>query len=165
MRFPKRILIASVVLSVALAGCASTDTELAERQEAVAEAGAQVMPFDLDATTHVFIDTATGGTQDVIADDPTDNANIALIREHLEDEAAKFEAGDFSDPEAIHGAGMPGLATLKDRYEEIGVELSSTESGATITYVATDAVLVEAIHDWFKAQTNDHGDDAEHSSS
>ena len=86
--------------AIALAACGSDETALADRQEAVAEAGAEVMPFDLDATTHVFSDTATGGVQDVVADDPTDTANIDLIRRHLEDEAAKFRAGDFSDPEA-----------------------------------------------------------------
>lgn len=41
-----------------------------------------------------------------------------MIVEHLTEEAAKFKAGDFSDPEAIH--------------------------------------------DWFEAQTSDHGGDAEH---
>ena len=165
MRASSEIVIASVGLIVALAGCGSADTELAERQEAVAEVGAQVMPFDLEATTHVFTDTAIGGVQDVVADDPTDDTNISLIREHLQDEAARFQAGDFSDPEAIHGPNMPGLATLKDRYDEIAVDFSSTESGATITYVANDPALVQAIHDWFQAQASDHGDHAEHSTS
>ena len=60
---------------------------------------------------------------------------------------------------------MPGLVTLKDRYDEISVDLSSAESGATITYVASDPALVQAIHDWFQAQTTDHGDHAEHGTS
>jgi hypothetical protein len=165
MRFRKTVVIASVGLIVALAACGSADTELAERQEAVADVGAQVMPFDLELTTHVFTDTATGGIQDVVADDPTDDANISLIRAHLRDEATKFQAGDFSDPEAIHGPDMPGLTTLKDRYDEIAVDLSSSESGATITYDAGDPALVQAIHDWFQAQTSDHGDHAEHGAS
>lgn len=158
MRLDKTIVTASAGLVFALAGCGSADTELAERQEVVADAGAEVMPFDLEATTHIFTDTDTGGIQDVVADDPADAANIALIREHLEDEARRFRAGDFSDPEAIHGPDMPGLATLQARYDEIVVALSSTESGATITYAASDPVLVQAIHDWFRAQTRDHGD-------
>lgn len=122
------------------------------------------MPFDLEATTHVFTDIATGGVQDVIADDPADEV-ITRIREHLEVEAAKFQAGDFSDPEAIHGPDMPGLETLKNRYDEITVALSSTDSGATITYIASDPALIQAIHDWFQAQTSDHGSHAEHGSS
>ena len=43
-----------------LAAC-SDGEDLAERQAAVAEAGADVMPFDLDATTHVFTTTDNGG--------------------------------------------------------------------------------------------------------
>ena len=49
---------------LAFAACGSDDQALADRQQAVAEAGAEVMPFNLDATTHVFTDTPTGGIQD-----------------------------------------------------------------------------------------------------
>ncbi len=118
------------------------------------------MPFDLDATTHIFTDTDSGGVQDVVADDPTDVANVELIRQHLEEEAAKFRAGDFSDPEAIHGAGMPGLTTLKERFAEITVELIENDTGATITYRTDDADVVQAIHDWFAAQSSDHSNHA-----
>lgn len=153
----------AVAAVLAFAACGSDDTALADRRQAVAEAGAEVMPFNLDATTHIFTDMSTGGIQDVIADDPGDEANIELIRLHLEDEAAKFRAGDFSDPEAIHGTAMPGLATLKERFVDISVELNETELGATITYRSDDAEVVDAIHDWFAAQSSDHGDHAEHS--
>ena len=129
-------------------------------QSAVASLAAAVMPFDLDATTHIFPDTDDGGVQDVVADDPTDAANVELIRRHLEDEVAKFRAGDFADPEAIHGAAMPGLSTLKERFAEIAVELTENDIGATITYRTDDADVVQAIHDWFAAQSSDHGDHA-----
>lgn len=151
------------LLAVVLAACGSTD-DLAGRQALVAEAGAEVMPFDLDQTTHVFTDTATGGRQDVVADDPSDIANIEQIRLHLAEEAAKFRRGDFTDPEAIHGSAMPGLATLKVRFAEIVVDLVDTDVGAAITYTTEDAGLVDAIHTWFEAQTSDHGNHAEHNS-
>ncbi len=149
------------VLAVALglAACGGSD-ELAERQAEVAAAGAEVMPFDLDATTHIFIDTETGGIQEVIADDPSDEANVGMIVEHLTEEAAKFSTGDFSDPEAIHGESMPGLATLKDRYEDIDVQLTVGDDGATLTYTSNEPELIAAIHDWFAAQTSDHGSHA-----
>lgn len=150
---------------IALAGCASDAQSLEERQQEVAAAGETVMPFDLEATTHIFTDTETGGTQDVIADDPFDQTNIDLIRRHLEEEAAQFTVGDFSDPEAIHGAAMPGLATLKERFGDITVELTETDTGATITYQTADPDVVQAIHDWFAAQSSDHGSHAEHGSS
>ncbi len=151
-----------VVLILGLAGCGSGDAEPGDRQRAVADAGALVMPFDLDATTHIFTETTDGGVQDVVADDPSDDVTIALIRGHLEEEARLFRVGDFSDPEAIHGPDMPGLGVLKDRFSQIEVGLTQTDLGATITYVSVDPVLVGAIHDWFRAQAADHGGHAEH---
>ena len=106
--------------------CGSGGAELAERQAVVAEAGAQVMPFDLDETTHIFTDTRSGGRQDVVADNPTDDFNVEQIREHLSEEFARFRIGDFSDPEAIHGPEMPGLATLKIRFDEVDIVYSET---------------------------------------
>ena len=119
------------------------------------------MPFDLDETTHIFSSTDTGGIQDVVADDSADTVTIDQIRLHLAEEADKFTSGDFSDPEAIHGPAMPGLAILKDRYEEIEIDLTETSLGASLQYTAQDPDLVAAIHDWFSAQTSDHGSHAE----
>ena len=154
--------IATTAALLVLMSCGSSD-ELAQRQESVAAAGAQVMPFDLDATTHIFTDTDTGGIQDVVADDLTDLANIEMIEQHLAEEATKFRAGDFSDPESIHGSTMPGLSILKDRFHEIEVQLSARDGGATLTYVATEPEVIGAIHQWFAAQASDHGLHAEHS--
>ncbi len=144
-----------------LTSCSSSD-ELTERQESVAAAGAQVMPFNLDATTHIFSDTNTGGIQEVVADDPTDASNIEMIEQHLAEEASKFSAGDFSDPESIHGSAMPGLSVLKERFQEVDVQLSVSDVGATLTYLATEPEVVAAIHEWFAAQASDHGPHAEH---
>ena len=153
---------ALVALFVIGAAACAADDGLAARQADVAEAGAEVMPFSLDDTTHVFTDTSTGGRQDVVADDPSDEVNIEQIRLHLTEEADKFRNGDFSDPEAIHGSAMPGLATLKDRFDDIDVDLIDTDDGAAIVYTAQDADLIDAIHAWFEAQGSDHGNHAEH---
>lgn len=156
--------LATLVAALVIVGgaCGSDDAALAQRQAAVAEAGAEVMPFALDETTHIFTNTPTGGRQDVVADDPADDATIEQIREHLSEEAARFGSGDFSDPEAIHGPEMPGLSTLKVRFDDIKVEYSETDTGATIVYTADDPDVVNAIHLWFSAQTSDHGTHAEH---
>jgi hypothetical protein len=147
MPISNRSLVA-VLLVLGATSCGSDD-DLADRQAIVAEAGAAVMPFSLEQTTHIFTDTSTGGRQDVVADDPADTVNIELIRLHLAEEADQFRVGDFSDPAAIHGSGMPGLATLKERFD-------------AIVYTTDDAVLIDAIHAWFAAQTMDHGSHAEH---
>jgi len=127
-----------------------------ERLQAVAEAGAEVMPFDLERTTHAFLDREWGGEQSVVSDDG-DAAQIALIRSHLSEEAAKFARGDFASPEAIHGADMPGLAILRERHAAIDVAYAEIPAGASITYRSQDAEAVEAIHAWFEAQRTDHG--------
>ena len=131
------------------------------RQEEIAAKGGQVMPFDLEKTTHVFEKTETGGVQKVVADDSNDAEQVALIREHLEEEAAAFRRGDLSDPSEIHGEEMPGLEDLEDGAEEIDIRYSDLPDGAKIAYETSDPVLVTALHDWFEAQVSDHGGHAE----
>ncbi len=59
---PLRPIAIAATAAVALVACGSDDN-LTARQQAVAEAGAEVMPFDLDATTHIFTDTDTAVTR------------------------------------------------------------------------------------------------------
>ena len=126
----------------------------------VAERGRAVMPFDLDKTTHVFEPAGHGGRQMVLAKDATDSEQIALIRTHLLSEAEKFRRGDFSDPAAIHGPQMPGLAELEAGAARIDVQYTETLAGAQIVYTTDEPALVDALHRWFAAQIADHGDHA-----
>jgi hypothetical protein len=151
---------AAAVGAALVAGLSDDD---GSRQEAIARRGADVMPFSLDATTHVFDATETGGRQRVIADDSRDREQIGLIRGHLEKEAVAFARGDFADPASIHGDEMPGLAVLEAGYERIDVRYRDLPGGAQIAYATTDATLARAIEAWFEAQLSDHGDDATHS--
>ena len=132
------------------------------RQAEVATRGAEVMPFDLDRTMHVFAPLADGGRQTVTANDPTDANEIALIRGHLQAEAEKFRRGDFGDPAAIHGDAMPGLAELRAGASRIDVRYEDLPNGAALRYTTQDADLVRALHAWFDAQVSDHGQHAEH---
>ena len=116
------------------------------RQAEVAARSRQVMPFDLDRTTHRFTKSATGGLQTVVADDPADTRQIALIREHLTEETAAFRGGDYGDPASIHGGGMPGLRDLEAGHERIDVRYTETADGAQISYITSDASLVGALH-------------------
>lgn len=158
---PVAALLAAAVLIVggAIAGAAVSDGD-PSRQEIVAQRGAQVMPFSLDATTHVFDATAQGGTQRVVAKDPDDTREIRLIREHLRKEADAFRRGDFADPAAIHGDDMPGLETLQAGYEAIDVQNRDLPDGAEITYGTDDPALAAAVRAWFDAQLADHAGDA-----
>jgi hypothetical protein len=151
------VLVPLAVLAV-LAACGPTGPT--DRQTEVAERGSRIMPFDLDATTHRFDPDPDGLTQTVVADDPTDADQVALVREHLHHEADMFATGDFDDPAHIHGD-MPGLADLRDGYTAIDVTYADVPAGGRITYRTTDAALVQALHDWGEAQIMDHGEHAE----
>lgn len=144
-----------VVLSV---GC-SIQT-IHDRHSEVARRGAQVMPFDLDLTIHTFEQTNTGGVQTVTVKNPEDFEQIELIQTHLQMEQAKFSAGDFSDPEAIHGSSMPGLSELKGADQHLVVTYVDLPDGGQLTYIADTPEILDALHRWFEAQLSDHGDHA-----
>ena len=116
----------------------------------------------MERTTHIFEKQANGGVQQVISDD-RDSAQIELIRGHLTEEAERFGAGDFHDPEMIHGENMAGLHQLMTGYQDITMEYSDIEHGAQIIYTSDRADLVTAIHAWFEAQVSDHGPHAQDS--
>jgi hypothetical protein len=131
------------------------------RQEAVRERSADVMPFDMNATTHIFAKTREGGVQRVVVKTPGDTKQTALIRRHLKDIADRFARGDFGAPTDVHGAEMPGLAALKAAVPgELHVRYRDLQSGAEIEYSSRDPKLVSAVHEWFDAQVADHGMDA-----
>ena len=138
----------------------TTACSMANRHEEVAALGAQVMPFDLERTTHIFDKQPNGGLQQVIADDG-DADQIALIRSHLVEEAERFQAGDFHDPAMIHGDDMAGLHELVAGADRLTIVYSEIEQGGQIVYSAEDDELVSAVHAWFDQQVSDHGNHAE----
>lgn len=121
--------------------------------------GAGIMPFDLNRSLHVFTPMPTGGTQTVLSLD-ADAAQVDLIRTHLRKEAAAFAQGDYADPAAIHGAAMPGLATLGASNGRVNASFEPLPQGARIRFETTHPDLVIALHQWFEAQVHDHGADA-----
>lgn len=133
----------------------------AQRQADVAKLGADVMPFSLKATTHIFTKTANGGTQRVVAKDEAEAQQVELVRQHLRDIQTQFVKGDFSGPSHIHGAEMPGLAELQAaKPGQIAIDYKDVSAGAELTYRTSDKKLVAALHKWFAAQLSDHGTDA-----
>ncbi|GII78525.1 hypothetical protein Sru01_35070 [Sphaerisporangium rufum] len=157
------VLAAGTATAVTLAGRdPGTRPSTAARQEEVAAKGREVMPFDLDRTTHHFDKNARGGVQTVLADDPGDRSQIDLIRGHLDKEIRRFRTGDFGDPATIHGDRMPGLDRLGAGHTRIRMTYQDMPAGGRITYSTDDETLVGALHDWFDAQVSDHGRHAGH---
>lgn len=152
---------AAVVLGVATAGAALRPDgpprpHGRDPEAAMASRAAAVMPFDLAATVHTFTPTTTGGVQQVLADDGVDTATVERIRRHLRTEATRFARGDFTDPAAIHGHDMAGLAELRAGAPQLAIRYADLPAGARITYTATDPNLLAALHAWFAAQNLDH---------
>lgn len=154
-----RVALVLVAAGIAVAGGAVgvvIATSDPSREQLIAERSADVMPFDLAATTHHFEPMPEGGLQTVVADDPADRRQVELIQQHLRDEAAAFARGEFTDPARIHGAEMPGLATLQAKSDRLNIAFSPRADGAELRYVTDDPVVLAALHDWFAAQTSDH---------
>ena len=129
-------------------------------QEQVHQMAHSVMPFDMSKTVHIFKMTETGGIQRVIMKVPGALDQIALIRQHLQHEAARFQHGDYSDPARLHGATMPGLTELQIGASHIRVSYAPLPEGAEITFDTTDLHMLTALHRWFGAQLSEHGADA-----
>lgn len=153
------LFLAAIVLSSASAMSVAAADKV--RQDAVKERGADVMPFALNATTHIFTKTKTGGIQQVVAKSAKDMEQTRLIREHMKEIANQFSKGNFSGPGHIHGDDMPGLAELKQADPSaIKVQYREIKSGGRIAYTTSNPELIAALHKWFDAQLSDHGHDA-----
>lgn len=133
-------------------GADTSGTAFAQRER-------EVMPFDLDATTHIFTKSGRGGVQQVKVLEAGDAENLALIRSHLKAEQGRFSRGEFSDPAYLHGPDMAGLATLQKAGAagRLKVSYRLLPDGAELVYEAAQASVVAALHSWFEAQVADHG--------
>jgi hypothetical protein len=90
--------VSALLLVITMVGAVSgmEGSGTATRQAEVATHGAQVMPFDLEQTMHVFQSLNDGGLQTVRAKDPANREQIALIQAHLKEEAERVSTRDFS---------------------------------------------------------------------
>jgi len=152
-----RVLVASIAVLVPL-GSGSANAQ--SQQEHVHHMAHEVMPFDVSKTLHVFMMTESGGVQRVVAKDPNDSQQIALVQQHLSFEAGRFQRGDFSAPEALHGEDMPGLKEMRLNARKIKISYAPRTDGGEIVFETNDPHALTGIHRWFGAQLSEHGADA-----
>ena len=132
----------------------------AKQKEEVKEITQKVVPYDKDQTLETFTKTVHGGVQHVVAKSPGNKKQIQLIQDYLSRMANDFRKKDFSIPERIHGANMPGLAQLKKaEIDDVLYEYKSLPDGAQIHYTTEWPLDVQAIHEFFDAQMKSHGSD------
>jgi hypothetical protein len=153
----KTILLAALALIVGTAMTGAAVRADDANSTTIEQHSMQVMPFDMSKTMHVFRKTSAGGVETIVVKDPSDTADLALIRSHLQKESKLFAAGNFSDPAYIHGSDMPGLQALSAGATRLEVRYSPLPAGAQIAFITQDASLVSAVHEWFDAQVKDHG--------
>lgn len=150
---------ALAVLTIVAAGGASYGLARTHHQSsdaAMADRARQVMPFDLNRTTHTFTQTPQGGVEKVVVNEPSDTRDRDLIRSHLRIEAANFRHGNYSDPARIHGMDMPGVNELQQGAARVKVVYEQIADGAQLTYTSTEPTLISALHAWFDRQASDH---------
>jgi hypothetical protein len=158
------LLALGVLVSVALAQGVAEDpagTTMTHDESHMQPLGSDVMPFDIERSTHIFRHLHDGGTQLIVTDDPSDAEQVRLIRSHLRKERRRFAHGDFGDPTAIHGHDMPGLAELKRGYRRVKITYRRRTGGALLRYRTESRRMVRALHDWFVAQVHAHAPYAE----
>lgn len=150
--------LAVVLVAVVVVVAPWDDTATGNRQAEVAARGAHVMPFDQERTLHRFHATTTGGAETVTVRPGAAPDQVGLIRAHLGHEQMLFAAGDFSDPMAIHGHAMPGVASMAGaaRSGLLTVTYATVPGGARLVYRADSPAVVDAVHAWFDAQLRDH---------
>lgn len=156
MRPATQKLLITLLCATTLAACGSATAH----QDDIRARSAEVMPFDLDKTVHSFTKSDDGGTQAVVVKDPSDTAQVSLVRAHLRKIRDEFSIGRFDDPVAIHGPDMPGIAALSDGALLFEMVYHEIPGGAEIVYHTAHDPLVGALHDWFDAQVAEHGEDA-----
>ena len=150
------VVVALATIAAVVVAAVRDSSEGSTSSGGMTERAANVMPFDLDTTTHTFTKTERGGVQTVVANDNSDTHNIDLIRSHLAEEAGAFQRGDYSDPARIHGMNMPGVEELEADATRVDLSYEDIEAGGRVTYSTSDPELVEALHAWFDRQNTDH---------
>jgi hypothetical protein len=119
--------------------------------------GAAVMGFDQNRTAHHFYLFEEGGAIEIAVKDASDTANRDAIRAHLPHIAARFGAGSFEAPAAIHGTkDVPGAATLARLKDKLAYQYSETPNGGRVDVTSADPVAVAAVHEFLKYQIAEH---------
>jgi hypothetical protein len=147
-----------------VAGCGggdvARDVALAERDSgfaALQERGEAAMGVDQYESTHQF-DVLDDGGRIELQYDSADPAEIEKIRQHLQEIAAAFDAGDFETPGFVHAGEVPGVDVMKAKRDVIVYEYHALPRGGEVRITTADAEAREAIRRFMHFQRGDHHD-------
>jgi hypothetical protein len=163
MSLRAEVLIVPAAALLAFSGCArgvSRAAEVPAAQEDAAFAalqarGQQGMGVDQYASAHLFDALEDGGRIELQmnADDP---AAVARIREHLQEIARAFQAGDFSTPAFVHMQPVPGSAVMAAKRAVITYAYRELPRGGEVRITTRDPDAVVAVHQFMAFQRQDH---------
>jgi hypothetical protein len=118
--------------------------------------GGVAMGFDQDKTTHHFRLYETGGSIEVVANDPTDETILGQVRTHLKEIAAEFARGDFARPFATHAEVPPGVRTMQERRTALTFRYEDAPAGGRVRITTSDAKAKDAVHEFLAYQIREH---------
>jgi hypothetical protein len=130
---------------------AQSDTTFAEIQER----GRVAMGVDQYTSTHRFDALADGGRIE-LQRDMEDSAGVSIIRQHLQEITAAFQAGDFRIPGFVHAQEVPGTAVMARKTDSIRYEYSELPRGGQVMITTTDEEALQAIREFMAFQRHDH---------
>jgi hypothetical protein len=153
--------IGSLVIA-SLAGCTADQAGTAESTTAadpafaeLQERGHAAMGVDQYTSTHRFDDLPDGGRIE-LQRDVDDPEGVAVIRRHLQDIVAAFQAGDFSTPRAVHDRDVPGADVMAQKRAVIQYTYAELPRGGEVVISTSDSDAVAAIHRFLAFQRADH---------
>jgi hypothetical protein len=151
---------AAVVWLSATAGAQQPQQGHADDHEAhhreMLERGAQAMGFDQERTVHHFLRYEDGGAIEVSVKEVSDHAHLHSVREHLQDIAGLFKAGDFGKPALTHAQRVPGTVEMTRLKDRITYQYKETPAGGKVRIVTRDAEALAAVHAFLHFQIEDH---------
>ena len=118
--------------------------------------GEKAMGFSQTATTHHFRLLPDGGFVQVQANALQDTASRDQIRAHLQQQAKRFSAGDFTAPELTHDVVPPGVPIMQEMKSAISYKYEPMDRGGRLRISSKAPVAISAIHDFLKFQIEDH---------
>ena len=117
--------------------------------------GQMVMGVDQYTSAHQFDLTPDGG-RIVLVRAASDTAGVRKIRDHLQDIARAFAAGDFGHTMMVHQRELPGVSVMRQRRSAIRFAVDTLAGGGAVRISTTDPAAVRAIHQFLGAQRMDH---------
>ncbi len=141
----------AIAVAGPLAAQGTTDSSFAAMQHR----GAMVMGVDQYTSQHIFDLLPDGGRISLVRD-AKDSTGVRTIRAHMQDIARSFAAGDFAHAFAVHQHELPGTDVMRQRRGAIRYSVDTLPGGGVVRITSSDAVAVQAIHEFLSAQRMEH---------